>query len=224
MAHNKKSLRTLDSDGAMQAGATALKRVCPDLRRVLGVTGVPPLGRHAQGFEGLASIITGQQLSASSAEAIWTRTRASVRPFKPKVLLAKSEDELRASGLSAAKVRTLRATANAIAEGQLDLVRLDAASDDEIRNALTAISGIGPWTANIYIMFCLGRADAWAASDLALQLAARSALRLPEKPDAAALEAIATRWQPWRAVAARILWAWHAHPASRAGREGAAGE
>lgn len=215
MANSKKLQRTLDDDADMTRGARALRRCCSDMDRLIGMTGVPPLARHPKGFEGLAAIITGQQLSAASADAIWLRTRASVRPFKPKVLLAQTHDELRAAGLSAGKIRTLVATATAITERRLDLDALEDEPCNVIHERLTAISGIGPWTANIYIMFCLCRADAFAATDLALRLAARSALGLDETPDAALLEEIAERWQPWRGVAARVLWSWHALPASR---------
>lgn len=217
MAHSKVSVRTLDSDDDMKRAARSLGRTCADLQRVLAVTGVPPLRTFPDGFEGLASIVTGQQLSAQSAAAIWSRTKASIRPFKPKVLLAKSADELRAAGLSSAKIRTLSAIAEAILEHRLDLLALGSAPEQEVRETLTAISGIGPWTANLYLLFSLRRADAWAPTDLALQVAARSALRLDEKPGAEALEALGERWRPWRGVAARVLWAWHAHPLSREG-------
>jgi DNA-3-methyladenine glycosylase II len=92
----------------------------------------------------------------------------------------------------------------------LDLARLDGHSDEEVHTALTAVNGIGPWTADIFLMFCLGRADAWAPGDLALQLAAQQAFALEEKPDKGALLELAERWRPWRGVAARLLWSYYA--------------
>lgn len=201
---------TIETTEDIRRGVAALARKCPDLRRVHRMTGDPPLRRHAAGFEGLARIVVSQQVSAASAAAIWQRTVLAVQPFSPQRVRALREEDLGAAGLSRPKVRTLKAVAEAIASGELDLDALSSARDDEIRAALTAIHGIGPWTADIYLMFCLGRADSWAGGDLALQLAVQSVLGLEARPDAAELEAIAVRWRPWRAVAARMLWAYHA--------------
>ncbi|MEE2474355.1 DNA-3-methyladenine glycosylase 2 family protein, partial [Pseudomonas aeruginosa] len=121
--------------------------------------------------------------------------------------LAAADDEaLRACGLSAPKMRTLRAGAQAIVAGELDLDALAGASAEEAHAALTSIKGVGPWTADIYLLFCLGHPDAFPAGDLALQEAARIAFRMRKRPDARKLEALARKWRPWRAVAARLLW------------------
>ncbi len=125
--------------------------------------------------------------------------------------MALDDATLLGAGLSRPKLRTLRALATAVAAGQLDLDALGRADEGAARDALTAISGIGPWTADVYLMFCLGRADVFAPGDLALQAAAQSAMTLPTRPDAAALAAIAERWRPWRAVAARMLWTYYAY-------------
>jgi DNA-3-methyladenine glycosylase II len=111
--------------------------------------------------------------------------------------------------LSRPKIRTLRAIADACTNG-LDLARLASAGEEDVHAALTQVVGIGPWTADVYIMFCLGRADAWAPGDLALQVAAQRALALDERPSSDALEEIGERWRPWRGVAARLLWAYYA--------------
>jgi DNA-3-methyladenine glycosylase II len=203
---------TLASDADVAAGAAALARKCPVMRRLVRVAGPLKLRRSVPGFPGLAATIVAQQVSRQSAEAIWSRTRALIQPFEPRVLLSKTEAELKSAGLSAPKIRTLVAVARAIEDERLDLSSLDQAPEAEIVSALTAISGIGPWTAGIYTMFCLGRADAFASGDLALQLAARAALGLERKPAAVELEALAERWRPWRGVAALALWAWYAHP------------
>lgn len=205
---------TLESAADIRAGAAALRRLCPVMRRVHDLTGDPPLRRHAAGFEGLARVVVGQQLSIASAGAIWTRTAAAVVPFDAETFLAQDDATLRAAGLSQGKVRTLRAAATAVREGAL---RLDTrVADEELRDALMQVSGIGPWTADIYALFCLGRADGFAAGDLALQIAAERAFELDVRPGAVALLDMAERWRPWRGVAAHLLWAFYAK--SRAAR------
>lgn len=201
-----KPSRIIETDADLRAGVRALKRKCPHLRRVHERTGDPPLRRHVSGFEGLARIIVGQQLSIASAEAIWGRVVQAVRPMTPRALQALGDEELRRAGLSRGKVRTLRAASTAIVEG-LDLEQLAQAPEDAVHAALTAVPGIGPWSADIFLLFCLGRADAFAAGDLALQTAAMSALNLEERPSSDELLSIAERWRPWRGVAAHLLWA-----------------
>ncbi|RTL72527.1 MAG: DNA-3-methyladenine glycosylase 2 family protein [Hyphomicrobiales bacterium] len=179
------------------------------MSKVHDAAGHPPLRRREAGFEGLARIIVGQQLSVASAAAIWARTFAAVQPFTPERLLSLSDAELGKAGLSRPKIRTLRAVSQACVDG-LDLVALAEASDEDVHARLTEVNGIGPWTADIYLMFCLGRADAWASGDLALQIAAQQAFGLEERPTRDELQALAERWRPWRGVAARLLWAFYA--------------
>jgi DNA-3-methyladenine glycosylase II len=179
------------------------------MRAVHDCAGDPPLRLRPAGFEGLARIIVGQQVSVASATAIWARTLTLVQPFEPDILLARTDSALANAGLSRPKIRTLRAAATAATNG-LALEDLDCASDEEVHDALTAIRGIGPWTADVYLLFCLGRADAWAPGDLALQVAAQWALDLKARPNTQQLLAIAERWRPWRGVAARLLWAFYA--------------
>lgn len=201
-----KPSRIIETDADLREGVRALRRKCAHLRRVHERTGDPPLRRHAPGFEGLARIVVGQQLSIASAEAIWSRLATTVRPMTPRSLLVLGDTELRRAGLSAGKVRTLRAICTAIEDG-LDLESLAHAPEDSVHEALTAVPGIGPWSADIFLLFCLGRADAFAPGDLALQIAAMSALDLDERPSREALLSIAERWRPWRGVAAHLLWA-----------------
>jgi DNA-3-methyladenine glycosylase II len=179
------------------------------MRRVHDLAGHPPLRRRPAGFEGLARIVVGQQVSVASASAIWERTAAACTPFEPRILLALEDTRLAAAGLSRPKIRTLRAIAEACSD-RLDLTSLERASEEEVRTALTEITGIGPWTADVYILFCLGRADGWAPGDLALQVAAQHALELDDRPGADAMLELAERWRPWRGVAARLLWAYYA--------------
>ena len=210
-------IRATDGEGFIETeqdlvrGVQLLRKSCPILARVHDVAGDPPLRRRQAGFEGIARIVVGQQLSVASAGAIWGRCAAAVQPFDAATLLATSDDRLRQCGLSRGKVRTLRAVAGAVVVDGLDLTGLTASSDADVHAALTAITGIGPWTADIYLMFCLGRADAFAAGDLALQIAAQHAAGLEARPDSKRLIALAERWRPWRAVAASLLWAYYPH-------------
>jgi DNA-3-methyladenine glycosylase II len=182
--------RLIETDDDVRAGVRALRRKCETMRLVHDMAGHPPLRRRPAGFEGMARIIVGQQLSVASAEAIWGRTAAACRPFAPATLLAADDATLLGAGLSRGKVRTLRALATACGDG-LNLNRLAHASEEDVHTALTSIVGIGPWTADVYIMFCLGRADGWASGDLALQVAAQHALKLRERPDPVTLQEIA---------------------------------
>lgn len=201
--------RIIATDDDVREGVRALRRKCAIMRHVHDTAGHPPLRRRPAGFEGLARIIVGQQVSVASATAIWTRTAEACRPFEPAVLLALTDLQLAAAGLSRPKIRGLRAIAEACCNG-LDLAGLEGASEEQVHAALTEVVGIGPWTADVYIMFCLGRADGWAPGDLALQIAAQRAMGLGDRPGAEALKEIGERWRPWRGVAARLLWAYYA--------------
>lgn len=195
-------------EARMLKGVRSLSRKCPHMRKVRALTGVPTVRRHASGFEGLARIVVGQQLSLASAEAIWGRMQVAVQPMTAEAFLLLSDAELRAAGLSQGKVRTLRALSEAIGGG-LDLEALRERPEEEVHETLTALPGIGPWSADIYLLFCLGRTDAFAAGDLALQIAVGSVLELPERPTRDELFAIAETWRPWRGVAAHLLWAYY---------------
>lgn len=199
----------IETPDDIRAGIRALRRKCAHLRRVHDITGDPPLRRRPAGFEGLARIVVGQQLSTASAAAIWSRLEVAVSPLGAESLLSASDETLRVAGLSTAKIRTLRNIARAVAEGELGIEGLASHSDEAIHEQLRRVSGIGPWTADVFIMFCLGRRDAFAPGDLALQVAAEGALGLESRPTAADLLDLAERWRPWRAVAARLLWAYH---------------
>jgi DNA-3-methyladenine glycosylase II len=180
------------------------------------ITGDPPLRLRPGGFEGLARTIVNQQLSVASAGAIWDRLRLRSDLADPRSLLALTDDDMRGIGLSRVKVATLRRAAEAIESGALNLDALERAPEADIHAALTALKGVGPWTADIYIMFSLGRADAWSPGDLALQHAVRDAIGLAERPSPADMIEIAERWRPWRSVAARLLWSYYALRRKRA--------
>jgi DNA-3-methyladenine glycosylase II len=176
---------------------------------VLSVAERPPLRRRADGFAGLVSIVVSQQLSVASAAAILRRLTAAIDPLEPAAVVRARSDKLKRTGLSAPKIRTLKAIAKAVAAGELDLGSLAQMPADDAHAALTAVHGIGPWTADIYLLACLGHADAWPAGDLALQEAAKLLLELETRPTTKEMAALADGWRPWRAVAARLLWTFY---------------
>ena len=203
-------MRRIGSEADIKEGIAALTSVCPHLARVHALAGDPPFRKRPKGFEGLARVIVGQQLSIASVEAIWNRVQAAVQPFQPATLLATPEKTLRKAGLSRGKIATLRVIAGAIGSGKLKLDALSRAPEEKIHAELTALKGIGPWTADIYIMFSLARADAWSPGDLALQHAVKDALLLAERPSLVQMNEVAEAWRPWRGVAARLLWSYYA--------------
>lgn len=200
----------LRDEKALAHAISRLTAQCRTMRSIHAKTGVPPLRDFTADFSGLCRIVTGQQVSASSAAAIWGRLSLAVAPFDARSLLTMSDEALKAPGLSAAKIRTVRAIAAAVAAGELDFAELNTRTDAEIIAQLTGLHGIGPWTADIYLLFALRRADAFPAGDLALQLAAQRELRLKTRPTAAKLIEVADRWRPYRGAAARLLWASYA--------------
>jgi DNA-3-methyladenine glycosylase II len=202
------------SNAEILAGVEALRCLDARLSAANDLIGDPPLRLYPAGLEGLVQIIVSQQVSVASARAIYARTRAVFQPLTAARLLAASDEDYRAGGLSAPKIRTLRALAKAITDG-LDFEALATLDADAAHAELVKVKGIGPWTADIYLMFCLGHADAFAAGDLALQEAANLLLGLDKRPTAAELIRIADRWRPWRAVAARLLFAYYAYMKNR---------
>lgn len=209
---------TIASDDDLDRAMAALSAACPVMARLAAANGRPPLRRRPAGFEGLVHVVVFQQISTLAAQAIWERTRAVFGVITPEALAAGSDEAYRAAGQSRPKTRTLRAVAAAVLDGTLDLDRLAVLSPEEAEAALTRVSGIGPWTAEVYLLTCLGHPDAWPAGDIALQAAAAEALGLAARPDAAEMRVLGERWRPHRAVAARLLWA---HYAVLKGRSGA---
>ena len=199
----------IHTEADLEAALSGLGKADPRFVALLATAGRPPLRRRADGFAALAAIIVAQQLSTASAGAIWARLAAAFDPFEPAAILRARPARLARLGLSAPKIRALKAIARAVARGDLALATLGELAADEAHAALTAVHGIGPWTADIYLLSCLGHADAWPAGDLALQEAARVAFALPARPTAKELQAMAETWRPWRAVAARILWTYY---------------
>ena len=194
-----------DLDGAIAALVVADPRWGPVVER----SGRPPLRRREGGYAGLAQIIVSQQVSVASAAAIYGRLAAIADPFDHASVLRARRDKLVRVGLSAAKIKTLKSIARAVDSGAIDLAALGNIPADDAHAALTRLHGIGPWTADIYLLACLGHADAWPAGDLALQEAARIAFGLRQRPTPKEMGPLAEGWRPWRAVAARLLWSYY---------------
>jgi DNA-3-methyladenine glycosylase II len=202
----------------LDAALAALGKADPRFTALVAKAGRPPLRRRQDGFAGLISTVVSQQLSTASAGAIWGRLAAAFDPFEPAVVLRARAARLARLGLSAPKIKALKEIARAVSRGELALAALADLAAEDAHAALTAVHGIGPWTADIYLLACLGHADAWPAGDLALQEAARLVFGLRDRPTAKEMIRLAEPWRPWRAVAARVLWTYYRHAK---GREGA---
>jgi DNA-3-methyladenine glycosylase II len=193
---------TCDADVA--EGATWLAKAEPCFAMALTRTGPLPLRLRPPGFAGLLDIIVGQQVSVASARAIYARL-VEAGLHVPENVLRAGDDGLRAAGLSRPKARYVLA----LAERDFDFDALHSLSDADAIAALIDMPGIGPWTAQVYVMFCLGRRDVFPCGDLALQEAARGLFDLPARPTPKDLTAMAAAWSPWRSVAARLLFAYY---------------
>lgn len=177
-----------------------------DLAAVVDAFGAPEVRPRPPGFATLVLLILEQQVSLASAAATFDRLAGLVGELTPGQILAQGDEDLRSAGLSRQKARYVRALADMVAEGGLDLAALDALDDAEISARLTAVTGIGTWTADVYLLTALLRPDIWPAKDLALAVAAQEVKRLEARPDEAELIALGEQWRPFRTVAARILW------------------
>src|SRR5918999_4754314 len=191
---------------SLARGVKALSEADPDLAHVARAYGLPPLWEREEGFATLVLTILEQQVSLASALAAFERLRAAASVVTPENFLAFDDAQLRAFGFSRQKTLYCRLLARAVLDGELDLQGLRTLSDDEARAELMRLKGVGAWTAEIYLLRALLRPDAWPAGDLALQLAAQQVKRLPARPTAPELDALAEPWRPLRAVAARLLW------------------
>ncbi|MEM6941086.1 MAG: DNA-3-methyladenine glycosylase 2 family protein [Pseudomonadota bacterium] len=197
-------MRVIETDLDVAEGAAWLGQREPKFAEALARVGPLPLRRRPDGFAGLMDIILGQQVSTASALALRKRLQAAGL-FDQAAVRVADDAALRAVGLSKPKARYARH----LAQAELDFDALRAMPDDAVFEQLTALTGVGPWTAQIYLMFCLGRADAFAPGDLALQVAAQALFDLPERPTPTQLDKMAEAWSPWRSVAARALFAYY---------------
>ncbi len=201
----------IETDADLAEGVAFLIRTEPRFAGVVETCGLPPLRRATAGLEGLLAIITEQQISVHAAASIWARVNERFGPFDVAALAASPDEDFAACGLSRPKIRTIRAVLDACGNGGLDFGKLQDMPHDEVHAALTMIKGIGPWTAEIYLLSNLGRPDVWPKGDLALQEGAKLLFNMRKRPDVKRMDLIARKWSPWRAVAARLLWQHYRH-------------
>lgn len=192
----------------VKQGLDALCALDLRLEAVRGRAGEVPLRLSEPGFRSLASIIVSQQVSRASADAIFGRLTVLLDPLTPEAVLAASEGVFREAGLSRPKQRGLLAAAQAVLDG-LDLHHLCSLDAEDAIAALTAVPGIGAWTAEVYLLFAAGHPDIFPARDVALQSAVGHALGIDPRPPEKALIALAESWSPWRGVASRLFWAYY---------------
>lgn len=199
----------LDSPEALARELAALVQLDPRMLEIAKKAGTFEIRHSPGGFAGLARIVTGQQVSTASADAIWSRFSMLDGALDPAGYLKLSEEAVRGAGQSGGKYRTMRGIAEAIGSGQLDFVPLAELPADEAIAALTKLKGVGPWTAEIFLMFSAGHPDIFPAGDVALQQAAQWAFGLDARPSVKDLIAMAARWSPHRSTAALLLWRYY---------------
>ncbi|MDV4159105.1 MULTISPECIES: DNA-3-methyladenine glycosylase family protein [Rhizobium] len=203
-------VQIIRNDDDVRHGLEALLRLDPRLAPVVTEAGPIPLRLREPGFAGLAHIIVSQMVSRASAEAIWRRMLPVDGSLTAEGYALLHTEAWREFGLSRAKAETLSRIADAVASGRLDLSGLCLKPPGEALGELTALKGVGPWTAEVYLMFCGGHADVFPAGDVALQNAVGAAFGLAARPQAKALAELSEVWSPWRSVAARLFWAYYA--------------
>lgn len=196
--------RIIQTLACVSEGAEWLSAREPRFAHAMTLVDPLPLRREPDGFAALLRAIVGQQVSVASARAIWARLEAAGLT-EAATMAGATDEELRAAGLSRQKARYGRS----LAQAGIDFNGLRGVPDAEVVRTLVAVPGIGIWTAEIYAMFALGRADVFAPGDLALQEAARMLFGLEARPTDKALRGMAEAWSPWRSVAARVLWAYY---------------
>jgi DNA-3-methyladenine glycosylase II len=191
---------------AARTGLARLVKLDADLAGIEPAAGPLPWRQRPDGFPGLLQAIMGQQISNQAAAAIWRRLALLPGALEPAGLLALDDETLRGAGLSRPKMAHARALAEAFADGRLHAAGIAAMADEDAIAAIASVRGMGRWTAEVYLLFALGRHDVFPAGDLALAAAAAHLKGLSDRPGPAALRALAEQWQPWRALAARLLW------------------
>ncbi|WP_300407701.1 DNA-3-methyladenine glycosylase 2 family protein [uncultured Psychrobacter sp.] len=198
------SMTTLDSSAELKTHIQALIELEPRFAPVYEQVGVPSLRRNEGGFAALLRAIVGQQLSVAAASSIWQRL-VDADLITPKTLIQADDDDLRAQGLSRQKIRYVRS----LVDHDIDYQALTTMSDGEVIATLTAVTGIGRWTAEMYLLFSLGRADILAVDDLAIRVAAMALLELPERPTPKQLKVATQSWSPYLSAASLLLWSYY---------------
>lgn len=199
-------MRTFETTAQLGKAIDEIVRREPRFAPVVNKHGLPSLRRMETGLKGLLRIVTDQLISLKAAEAIWSRVEQALHPFDPRLLSAQTEDSLMELGLTRGKARAFLGLAEAVRTGSLDFSVLHSQSDDEAFTILCKLKGIGPWTADIYLLSGMGRCDAWPTGDLALRVAAQDLFGFEGRPERKAMEALAENWRPWRSAGARLLW------------------
>src|SRR3954463_3027392 len=199
----------LNSQSDLEEAIHALVAQDKRLRPIFDLTGMPALRQREPGFAGLAHIVCGQQVSTASAAAIWGRLSAAFDPFDHDVIRKARTDRLGRLGLSGAKIKTLKNIARELSLERLNLDVLAEEDADAAHNTLTSLHGIGPWTADVYLLFCLRHADAWPAGDIAVQEAIKVGLGLATRPNAKQMAPLAEPWRPLRGAAAHLWWSYY---------------
>lgn len=197
------------TETAVAKAARQLARRDKDLGSILKRLGPPPLWARRPGFPTLVKIILEQQVSLASAASIFARLETNIVPFHPARMIELGEPHLKSQGLTRQKTAYCLHLAQSLHDKRLSLSRLTRMSDDEARSALMAVKGIGSWSADVYLLMALGRADIWPASDLALAVAVKNLKQLDARPSPTQLVEIAEAWRPFRSVAARMLWQYY---------------
>lgn len=186
-----------------------LAREHPVFVPLVAEAGSIPIRWLDSGFKGLVWVVTGQQISVAAGRAIFGRLEAALGEITPHSVASATDETLRAAGFSAPKIRTLRALQQAALDGTLDLEALERQNANDAVTTLCGIKGIGPWTAEVYLLFAAGHPDIFPAADLALQEAAKLAFALNTRPAMKELRAMSDAWAPSRSAAARLLWAYY---------------
>jgi DNA-3-methyladenine glycosylase II len=202
-------MRFIRSNEDLEWHIGSLTEAHPMFEPLREAAGAVPVRWLDRGFKGLVFVVTGQQISVAAGRAIYGRLEAALGDITAETVAAASDDVLRAAGFSAPKIRTLRALQDAAMGGALDLDALEEQSAEEAILSLCHIKGIGPWTAEVYLLFAAGHPDIFPAADVALQESARIAFALDARPAARDFRAMSDAWSPWRSAAARLLWAYY---------------
>lgn len=190
----------------LEKSTTQLCKVEPRFQSILDQHGLPSLRISPQGLEGLLMIVTEQFLSLQAAAAIWARVRKHIDPFNAQTISKSSSEELLGLGLSRAKVKTFHETARQVLNCELNFVALENFDEENVSKRLCSLHGVGPWTADIYLLSVMGSADAWPTGDLALRIAVQDFLKLNARPEITDMAHLAANWRPHRAAASRLLW------------------
>jgi DNA-3-methyladenine glycosylase II len=206
LTSDAKRFPVIETDADIAAGAEFLVAREPCFAKVVEAHGLPSARRVENSLSSLLKIVTEQLISLKAADAIWRRIETRLHPFEPHEILKFSVEDLQGLGLTRAKARSFQAIATAIHNGELNFDSLHQVPDQDVLAKLLALPGIGPWTADIYLLTALGRADACPSGDLALQMAAQDLFAMDGRPTPKAFLERAENWKPWRSVAARLLW------------------